>query len=81
MAKKAPTVEVPEAEEVTEITTPKVFTKRAYSVFQKGGEYHFVCVSFNDDLEVGSATIMESSRDLSDIEYSLDLAVEQLIYE
>lgn len=81
MAKKNPTAEVPETEVVTELTPPKVYNKRAYSVFQKGGQYHLVCVSYNEDLEVGSATIMESNKDSFDIEYSLEQAVEALMYE
>lgn len=81
MAKKTTTVEVPEAEEVTELKLPKVFDKRAYSVLQKDGRYHLVCVSYNSDLEVGTATVMESNKDSFEIEYSLEQAMEQMMYD
>jgi hypothetical protein len=80
MAKKSQ-VEIPDVEEVTELTLPKVFNKRAYSVIQKDGQYHLICVSFNDSLEVGTATIMESNKDSFEIEYSLEQAVEQMMYD
>jgi hypothetical protein len=80
MAKK-PTIDIPETEEVTELKLPKVYDKRAYSLLQKDGEYHLVCISYNKDLEVGTAMIMESSNDQFEIEYAFESASEGMLYD
>lgn len=74
-------VEVPETEEVEELTLPKVYDKSAYSILNKDGEYHLVRISYNDALEVGSAIIIESERDHFDIEYAFEQATENMIYD
>lgn len=79
MTKKKDNSEVPDAVEVTELTPPKVYNKRAYSVLQRDGKYHLVCVSYNEQLEVGSATIMESDLDSFDIHFSLEQAIEEMM--
>ena len=82
MAKKKDSgVEVPEAEEVDEITLPKTFDKNAYSILQKDGEYHLVRISYNAKLEVGSAMIIESGSDHFDIEYAFEQASENMVYD
>lgn len=74
-------IEVPETEEVTEIKAPKVFDKNAYSLLEKDGEFHLVRISYNKDLEVGSAIIIKSGDDQFDLEYEFEQATEHMIYD
>lgn len=78
MAKKN---EVAETEVVDVITPPKVFDKNAYSLLEKDGEFHLVRISYNKDLEVGTAMIMKSGQDQFDIEYDFEQAVENMLYD
>lgn len=59
----------------------KVYDKRAYSILHKDKQYHLVYVSYNSDLETGSAIILESDKDLFEIEYALEQEIEQLMYD
>lgn len=71
--------EVPETQEVEVLTPPKVYDQRAYSILEKDGKFHLICVSYNADLEVGSATILESNSDTFEIQYSLEEACQGLL--
>ena len=73
--------EVPETEVVNQITPPKVFDKNAYSLLEKDGEFHLVRISYNKDLEVGSAMIIKSGEDQFDMEYEFETATEHMIYD
>lgn len=78
--KKEKAVEtIVETQEVSEITEPKVYNRRAYSMINKDNKYHLVCISYSSDLDVGSLTILESNKDSFEIQYSLEQAIEELI--
>ncbi len=66
-----------------EVQAPKKsYPKKAYSIMQKDGEYHLVCVSFNPStMDAGNVSIVKSNSDQTEIEYAFDLATENLVYD